>query len=409
MRVDGVPNVRVCTLPAQNGLTVETQNATPGPRLDIFQASDILFPKGFDPHDKFLKPRFLAPLYQRFIRRMAGYGKIPPPSAAKRPRLPIEVRHVSLLVVGGGPAGLGAAQTAAESGVKVTLLEGAPWLGGDLSLTDSPRAQDIIEALSENPRVDIHRATEALGIYASEQPEGAPGSLDRILVARSSDGLVEFRPEAILIATGATETPPLFRRNDMPGILGIRGGLRLVRRYGVLPGERVVLEGEEGDEMVRALTVSLGEYGALVEALPPGSIVGARGRRYVRVVDVGGPRARLRAEDRNPENLRERRIPCDAVCGTAGDAPAVELLQQAGCRLRWDPEAGGLVPVTEDAATSVPGIFAAGKAVRIQPVAHAFEHGCLAGRVAVRFLEGRVPTQPSHSAPLPAPVAGESP
>src|SRR5437899_10260781 len=37
-----------------------------------------------------------------------------------------------IVVVGGGPAGLAAACTAAESGCRVGLVEATPWLGGQI-------------------------------------------------------------------------------------------------------------------------------------------------------------------------------------------------------------------------------------------------------------------------------------
>src|SRR3954447_19305682 len=51
MRVDGVPNVFTCRTPAKEGMRLERQNAFPSARLDLFAATDWMFPGGMNHHE----------------------------------------------------------------------------------------------------------------------------------------------------------------------------------------------------------------------------------------------------------------------------------------------------------------------------------------------------------------------
>jgi NADPH-dependent 2,4-dienoyl-CoA reductase/sulfur reductase-like enzyme len=87
-----------------------------------------LFPGGFY-YKTFMWPRsFWESVYEPFIRNAAGLGD------AARERDPDTYEqmhvHVDVLVVGGGVAGLAAAEAAAASGKRVILADENPVLGG---------------------------------------------------------------------------------------------------------------------------------------------------------------------------------------------------------------------------------------------------------------------------------------
>src|SRR5437763_8821991 len=117
VRVDGLPNARACVTPVRDGMRVETQNAFPSARRDVYSVVDRVFPRNFDYHERFIRPRFMAPLYNAVIRRMAGFGKVPDVGRAPLPprRPPIARREADVCVVGAGPAGLSAAVAASET------------------------------------------------------------------------------------------------------------------------------------------------------------------------------------------------------------------------------------------------------------------------------------------------------
>ncbi|RPI88340.1 MAG: hypothetical protein EHM42_04460, partial [Planctomycetaceae bacterium] len=74
--VDGVPNERICQTPARTGLQVKSQNAWPSPKFDVLRVLDRLgrfMPVGFY-YKGMYKPRWMWPLWEKFIRRIAGLG-----------------------------------------------------------------------------------------------------------------------------------------------------------------------------------------------------------------------------------------------------------------------------------------------------------------------------------------------
>src|SRR5581483_3677306 len=89
MRVDGVPNVRACVTPAHDGMLVETQNAFPSARHDLFGVIDRAYPRVLDVHDQFARAPWLRPIHHAIVRRMAGFGKLPDlrPTGARRPKI----------------------------------------------------------------------------------------------------------------------------------------------------------------------------------------------------------------------------------------------------------------------------------------------------------------------------------
>ncbi len=144
------------------------------------------------------------------------------PAAAANPR--------RVAVIGGGPAGLAAAWTAALAGHKVTLIEGESQLGGVLR-TGIPAYRLPREVLDHE--ID---AILALGVEAR-----CGQFLDRDRVARLA---TEF--DAVILATGLQKLQPL----DVPGaeLPGVEQGIRFLHRVNmrgrvVVAGHVVVLGG----------------------------------------------------------------------------------------------------------------------------------------------------------------------
>ncbi|MBM4069222.1 MAG: FAD-dependent oxidoreductase [Planctomycetes bacterium] len=338
MRVDGVPNVRTCIEPVRGGQTVERQNAWPSLDFDILRTFDRLdrfLPVGFY-YRQFHKPRWLWPLVEPLIRRVAGLGRI---DVHATPDVDSEVTFLSadVCVIGGGPAGLAAAQTAAHAGAQVVLIDRQPRLGGHLLFADGDGAglEKSLAAIGKLPGLQTLTDAFAFGIY-----EG------NLVGAFQGHRLLKIRAAQIVVCTGARQRPFLFHNNDLPGIFLGDGVLRLARCHGVLAGQRAVVatDNDEGASLARQLDELGIEVVGLVDSrrdvpadngrwpvFPGSRIVAARGSKRLRRVKIGP------VEDDG--TVLRSTLACDLLCLASLRVPAHELLLQAGARfVRADGE-----------------------------------------------------------------------
>ena len=139
MAVDGIPNVRAENTPAKNGMHVDAQNVQGSADFDwmgFMDKLDWLMPAGFY-YRTLHKPARLWPFALKQVRKVAGLGKISPDFKMKGRYAEI-YPTADVCVIGGGAAGMSAALAAAESGLRVILLEARPWLGGSFDYRVSP-------------------------------------------------------------------------------------------------------------------------------------------------------------------------------------------------------------------------------------------------------------------------------
>jgi sarcosine oxidase subunit alpha len=304
MQVDGVPNVRVCAEPVRFGAEVRAQNVVGSLDRDLLAVVDKLggpfTPVGFY-YRTMIRPRRAWPLYERFLRNVAGLGRVDE-HARRTGRFDTEHRRADVLVIGGGEAGLDAAAAAAARGEMVVVVdEGQPDLGGRRGF-------------------ELVAPARALGVYE--------GGLVPVDAGRL---LLRFRAGRIVVATGTVEQPLVFPGNDLVGIMLPNGIRRLVRDFSLKPGERAVViaaddRGLEAADDLRAASVELARVIDLRERIPLS--IAARGRRgLLKSVLVDG-----------------EAIDCDLLVASGARQPAYSLLAQAGARIEYDAARGVFVP-----------------------------------------------------------------
>ena len=196
--------------------------------LSILWRLRALMPVGFY-YKSMIRPRWVFPIAERVIRRIAGLGPVPrTPSGSTKERMN---HHPDVVVIGGGIAGLSAALAAAEGGERVILVD-----EGAIGERIAPGAlRDRIAALRRRvvpPRIgDDPRA---------RRPRS--GSSKGPLVPVVGDDLLHLvHPLRIVVASGAVERHAVFPGNDLPGILLGRGASRLAGVHGLMPGRAIVV------------------------------------------------------------------------------------------------------------------------------------------------------------------------
>jgi sarcosine oxidase subunit alpha len=336
-RVDGVPNVMTCRVPAVEGMRIETQNVVGSRDTDLLRVADWFFPEGMNHHELFAGIPGVRQVLQGVARRVAGLGRLPehtsPPRAATR-------REVDVLVVGSGPAGMAAALALADRGREVEVIDDDLEWGGGARLLHRAGVAGWAALLGAfgtalaAGRVRVSLRTTAAGIYG-----------DDVLVAREEERRVEvIRARTLVLAPGAHDGAASFEGNDVPGVMSARAGCRLLA-HGVVPGVKAVVVrvaggGPFGDAYAAADT------DAVVLDGEPLRVTGSARPKAVTVATIEG----------------ERRVPCDAVLLDLPPSPAYELGGQAGAALSHEARGFVVRAAPGDHGRIREGVFALGEA-----------------------------------------------
>jgi len=182
---------------------------------------------------------------------------------------------VQVLIIGGGPAGVCAANELGRLGIEVLIVDDKQALGGKLSLQTHNffgsvadcyaglRGVDIGTRLADEvtvlPTVDVWLDSTVVGVF-SDGKFGVAGP----------DGYRLVTPEATLITCGAREKSLAFPGCDLTGIYGAGAFQTLVNRDQVRCAERLFIIGGGNVGLIgayHALQAGIDVVG-LVEALP---------------------------------------------------------------------------------------------------------------------------------------------
>ncbi|NPD16792.1 sarcosine oxidase subunit alpha [Xinfangfangia sp. D13-10-4-6] len=275
--VNGLPNTRLDQTPARAGTVVSMQNCWPGPGFDLLRLMQILPERllygGFE-HGHLMPSSGLSyRLAERMMAYLAGVADTAPTGweGAAIPGRDITVDH---LIIGGGPEGIRAANAVAAAGLSVALVT-----RGRTPARFARNAGQEIPVL--DPRVDLHKETEAFGGYRD-------GDLVLAAPVNGTGAAVVFRPGQITLATGRRSMPPVVRGNHLPGVFDAHAGLNLAAEHGVRLGRRVAVIGT-GDEV--ALAARLRDLGhEVVHTGPAAGLDRIEGRARVRAIRVAGRR-----------------------------------------------------------------------------------------------------------------------
>lgn len=342
--------------------------------------------------------------------------------------------HYELAVIGGGPAGMEAAITATEAGVRTVLIDRYPKPGGqyykelpsEFSASHRTKTEaegDMLIKLLRGVEITCYFDTLVWGIFPKE---GEKGWLIA-LMGNESPRLIAA--DSVILATGAYDSPMPFPGWTLPGVISAGAALILVKTQRVLPGKRVLVSGsgplllsvaahliEGGTEVVEICEASkpfwkaipyipsiLGQTHRIEEGLKYLSIV-LKSRTPYRVgwsvVEAYGQdkveeAVIARLDNRlNPIPSSRRTVKVDTIILGYGLVPNNYLSRMMGCKHSYVVEKGGIVPERDETMqTSLPNVYVVGDAGGIGGAELARLEGRVAG-VAVASRLGRL----SHSA-----------
>ncbi|HEY3300630.1 MAG TPA: FAD-dependent oxidoreductase [Methylophilaceae bacterium] len=417
---DGVDtNIRADVVEVKDGMVLTAVNTSGGVKKDknsYIDSISPLLPVGFY-YKAFHTPRRFFPFWEKVIRKAAGLGVVNfnYPRILKRKTH----SHCDVLVVGAGPAGLAAAYTAAEAGLEVILVDENRQLGGSLGYNRAGESSvvaqldGLLAKVASLSNIKIISAAYAAGYYP-----------DHLVPIVSDAGINKVRAKSVIVASGAFEQPPVFRYNDLPGVMLGSAAQRLIYRYAVKPFNNgvVVTANDYGYRVALDLLQAGVKVAALVDMRTQGSIVNEAelSKRGVKVYtgycvyealatsDKSGVRGAVICpyDEKQSQALTDNKftLDCDGIAMSAGWAPAGALLYQAGTGMQYDYNVEQFVP------SRLPnGMFAAGKVNGVFELEQRLRDGIRAANDAVRHLgldapqnnaEKHVGAIPSHPYPM---------
>ncbi len=146
-----------------------------------------------------------------------------------------------VMVVGGGPAGINAALSAADQGHLVSLYESCDHLGGQLHLAGAPPGREEFVVFADVLAKQLEKSSVKVCLNTEVTPQC----------------IEEERPDAVIVATGAVPAKPPIAGVDLPHVVQAWD----VLADKVTTGERVVVVG--GGAVGVETALFLAEKGAL--------------------------------------------------------------------------------------------------------------------------------------------------
>lgn len=311
------------------------------------------------------------------------------------------MRKTDVLVVGSGPAGLGAAIEAARCGAKVMLVDENLKAGGQLykqihkffgsgahyAGTRGFQIADILLQQADELGVETLLDTRALGLM----DDGSTAILAKGQVTSA-------QAKKVILATGAKENALAFPGWTLPGVMTAGAAQTFSNVHGTRVGNNILMVGSGNVGLI--VSYQLMQAGAnicaLVEAAPRinGYLVHAGKIQRAGVpVYTSHTVVEARGKDRVEEAVlaevdehfqpipgTEKTIPVDTILLAVGLNPRTELAAMFRCNTIFEGALGGILPV-HDAymRSSNPQVYVCGDLAGVEEANTALEEGRLAG------------------------------
>lgn len=300
------------------------------------------------------------------------------------------MRTYDVVVIGGGPAGLSAAQSACLKGGKVAVIEREARLGGILKqcvhdgfglirfgekLAGPEYSERYIDFVKE---LDIDTYTLTFVTRVEKKDGGFE------ITAVSSNGIEKFFTKSIVLATGCRErtAKQVFIQGTRPsGVFTAGTAQNFVNLQGKLPTKKCVIlgSGDIGLIMARRLTLEGAKVEGVYEVKPTPSGLTRNIHQCLHDFDIplylSHTVTRVFGKDRlegvevakvddkmRPIEGTQRRIDCDALILSVGLIPENEIAESLGVKI--NPFTKG-ADCDQTYMSSIDGVFSAGNALNV--------------------------------------------
>ena len=371
------PNVRATEQELYEGLEATSQNCWPSVEFDIGGINNFIspvLPAGFY-YKTFMWPKkFWNSVYEPAIRKSAGLGKSP---TQPDPELyEHKYIHCDVLIVGGGIAGIIAANISADNGNNTLLIDDKKILGGNTIFQNNENFKindknsstwlnDIVKDLNNKKNLTILNRTSLAAYHsynfllARENISDHKSIYERANKLRQR--LWKIRAKKVILATGAIERPLIFNNNDRPGVMLANSVKKYIDFYGVRCGNKNVIFTNNDSAYETAISLNKKGIDVIVVDIRKNSsstlvknandngikiywnhvVVDTQGYKRIKSIQI----MKLSDDDSNVVGNKIN-LECDNLSISGGWTPMVHLFTQSGGKLKFRDEDQVFLPDT---------------------------------------------------------------
>lgn len=323
-----------------------------------------------------------------------------------------------VIIVGAGPAGVRAAQTLVDAGIRPIVIDESPMSGGQIYRRQPSlfrRSYQTLYGFEARRAKAIHEGFDALKAQVDYRPDTLAWNIYERALHTVKEGVANKLPfDALILATGATDRLLPIKGWTLPGCYSMGAAQIALKAQACAIGRRVVFLGtgpllylvsyqyaKAGVDVAAVLDTSpLSSQLQAFTQLACRPTLLAKGMYYrmqlllrnvavhsgITPLEIAGSNQVEAVRFRNSKGM-EQRITCDAVGMGFHLRSETQLADLARCEFTFDEALGQWRPETDqDGRANVAGIYLAGDGARILGADAAEISGQLAALAALKDL-----------------------